>query len=152
MELGVFSKSKGERHPSGKTSREIVCTLGHGMHVTGNIVFEGSLQIFGRVVGDIHASHLVICEGAQVEGNVIAQETIIDGVFQGTIYCDSVKLHSKAVVYGEIYNNSLAIEQNAQFEGVSRRLEQPIDSPASAQANPPPSPAMAAVPATGAAA
>jgi len=41
--------------PSGKP--EIVSTLGHGMLVTGNIVCTGAMHVFGRVVGDIHASN-----------------------------------------------------------------------------------------------
>lgn len=112
--MGVFSKSKDDR--SNKrlfgTGSEVT-TLSPGMLVTGNIVCEGPLRVFGRVIGDIHTSHLLICEGAQVEGNIIAQQTIIDGAFRGTIYGDNVKLQSRAVVAGEIYNNSLTIEPNA---------------------------------------
>jgi hypothetical protein len=39
------------------------------------------------------------------------------------------------VVDSEIYNNSLTVEQDVQFNGVSRRLEKPIDSPSSTDAN-----------------
>ena len=39
-----------------------------------------------------------------------------------------------AVVEGEIYSKSLTIEHQAQFEGVSRRLDKPVDAPSSAQA------------------
>ena len=104
------------------------------MRVTGNIVCEGPLQIFGRIIGDIHASQLIIRESAQVEGNIIAHETSIQGRFKGTIHSDGVKLQGKAVVSGEIYNKSLAIEQDVQFEGVSRRPEKSIESPSSDEA------------------
>ena len=77
--MGVFSKSesddkglnvsRGDAKPdakaaSGQTSPETISTLGHGVLVTGNIVTESTLQVFGRINGDIHASHLVIKEGA----------------------------------------------------------------------------------------
>ncbi len=142
--MGVFSKSesddkglnvsRGEAKPevkatSGKISPETISTLGHGVLVTGNIVSESTLQICGRVNGDIHASHLVIKEGAQIEGNVVAQETIILGTCKGIIRGNSVKLQGMAVVEGEIYSKSLTIEQQAQFEGVSRRLDKPVDAP-----------------------
>lgn len=123
--------------PPGKTSPGMVSTLGPGFQVTGNIVCEGSVQIFGRVIGDIHASQLFVGEGAHVEGSVIAQETSIQGVFKGTIHSNHVKLQGKAVVEGEIYNKSLAIEQDVQFEGVSRRLDKPIDLPSRADSKPP---------------
>jgi cytoskeletal protein CcmA (bactofilin family) len=105
------------------------------MLITGNIVCAGSVQIFGRVIGDIHAANLIIGEGARVEGNVIALETVIHGVFKGTIHANSVKLQNTAVVDGEILNKSLTIEQNAQFEGVARRLEKAVEAPSSEQAN-----------------
>ena len=144
--MSIFSNPKSETYKKGlnspgngvslntvpissKTSPEAVSTLGRGMRITGNIVCEGTLQIFGRVTGDIHASQLVIGEGGQVEGKIIALETSVRGSFKGTIHSNSVKLQSKAVVDGEIYNKSLIIEQDVQFEGVSRRPEKPIESP-----------------------
>jgi cytoskeletal protein CcmA (bactofilin family) len=150
--VGVFSKSeiddkglnvnRGDAKPDakaafGKTSPETISTLGHGVIVTGNIVSESTLQICGRVNGDIHASHLVIKEGAQIEGNIVAQETDILGICKGVIRGNSVKLQGMAVVEGEIYSKSLTIEQEARFEGVSRRLDKPIDAPSSAQATTP---------------
>ena len=112
----------------------MVSTLGPGMLITGNVVCNGSMQIFGRVTGDIHVTRLNICEGAYVEGKVVAQEAVIEGTFKGTIHGNSVKLRATAVVDGEIFNKSLTIEQNALFEGVSRRLEKPVDPPSSADA------------------
>ncbi|HEY5216384.1 MAG TPA: polymer-forming cytoskeletal protein [Pseudolabrys sp.] len=148
--MSYFSQPKGERDKkslngaagepkldeattSAKALPEMVSTLGPGMLITGNITCAGSVQIFGRVMGDIHASHLVICEGAHVEGKVVAPETVIDGVFKGTIHGNSVKLQSTAVVDGEIFNKSLTIELNAQFEGVSRKLDKPVEAPSRGQ-------------------
>lgn len=115
--------------PAARVSTEAVSKLGAGMVITGNIMCDGALQIFGHVLGDIHATQLVIGEGSHVEGNVVAQETLIDGFFKGTIHSNMVKLHGNAVVEGEIYNKSLNIEDNAQFEGVSRRLDKPVEPP-----------------------
>ena len=72
------------------------------------------------------SARLLICKGAVVEGKVIAQEAVIEGHFKGTIHGNSVKLQATAVVDGEIFKQSLVIEQNAQFEGVSRRLEKAV--------------------------
>jgi cytoskeletal protein CcmA (bactofilin family) len=117
-----------------RASTEAVSIFGHGMLITGNIVSEGAVQIFGRVTGEIHAARLLICEGAAVEGKVTAQEAVIQGSFKGTIHGNSVKLQGTAVVDGEIFNKSLTIEQNALFEGVSRRLDCPVDAPSLDQA------------------
>ena len=149
--MAYFSQTKGESDqrstsraagepafdvsvPSGRSSSpDVISTLGRGMLVTGNITCTGPLQILGHVAGDIHATSLTIGDGAQVEGNVIAQEMVILGSFKGTIHANSVKLQNRALVDGEIFNKQLIIEQNAQFEGVSRRLEKAVDAPVSDQ-------------------
>lgn len=110
-------------------------TLGRGMLITGNITSEGSVQIHGRVMGDIHVGNLVICDGARVEGNVTAEDVAVHGAFKGTIRGNTVKLHGNAVIEGEIFNKSLTIEANVQFEGVSRRLDRQVEAPAAAQLN-----------------
>jgi cytoskeletal protein CcmA (bactofilin family) len=144
----LFSQSKGDKSvirkesdvrvddgiAPARQSSEAVSALGRGMLVSGNIVCAGSMQVLGRVVGDIHAANLVIGEGAHVEGNVVALETVIHGYFKGTIHANSVKLQSTAVVDGEILSKSLTIEQSAQFEGLARRLEKPVEAPTAEQA------------------
>ncbi|WP_246662960.1 polymer-forming cytoskeletal protein [Pseudolabrys sp. FHR47] len=55
-----------------------------------------------------------------------------DGTFKGTIHGNVVKLQSTAMVEGEVYNRSLAIDQNANFEGrrppaVRSPVEAPLD-------------------------
>jgi cytoskeletal protein CcmA (bactofilin family) len=111
------------------SSAETVSVFGPGMMISGNIVCAGGLQVFGRVTGEIHAARLTVCEGARVEGKIVAQDTVIQGEFKGTIHGNSVKLQGTALVDGEIYNRSLTIEQNAQFEGVARRLDRPVEAP-----------------------
>jgi cytoskeletal protein CcmA (bactofilin family) len=116
-----------------RTSTDSVSTLGPGIVITGNIICEGSTQIFGRVTGDIAAAQIVIGDGARVEGNLTALEVAIHGAFKGTVRGNSVRLKGAATVEGEIFSKSLAVEENVQFEGVSRKLDKPIDSSAIAQ-------------------
>jgi len=128
-EMKIVNTAETRPAANGRSAPETVSTLGQGMLITGNIVCAGPLNVYGRVVGDIHASQLTIGEGAKVEGKVIAPETVIQGEFHGTIQSNTVKLQETAVVEGEIFNKSLAIEQTARFEGVSRRLERPVEAP-----------------------
>jgi cytoskeletal protein CcmA (bactofilin family) len=81
------------------------------------------------VEGEVHASTVQIGDGAQVEGNIVAEELTIGGRVKGTIHANRVKLNSTAVVDGDIHHRSLAIEENAQFEGMSRRQENGIETP-----------------------
>jgi cytoskeletal protein CcmA (bactofilin family) len=79
----------------------------------------------------------VIAEGAQMEGDVVAEELTIGGHVKGTIHANRVKLNNTAVVEGDIFHRTLAIEENARFEGMSRRQENTIDTPSRVQANRP---------------
>ncbi len=116
-----------------KPKQETLSTFGAGMLITGDVVCTGALQIFGRITGEIHAGKVIVCDGAKVEGKIRAQDVVIQGEFIGTVHANSVKLQSSAKVDGEIFNKQLAIEQNALFEGVSRRLERPIEPPSADQ-------------------
>ncbi len=129
-------ETQAEPAPVG-TLPDLVSSIGRGMLVTGKVICPGILQIFGSVTGEIHAGQLVVCDGGSVDGTIIAQEAVIQGAFKGTIYGNTVKLQNSAVVEGEVFNRSLSIEQDAQFEGVSRRLDRPVEAPSIGDADEP---------------
>jgi cytoskeletal protein CcmA (bactofilin family) len=108
---------------------EAISSISSGLSIVGKIVGNGRLAIFGQVEGEVHASTVQVGDGAHVEGNIIAEELTIGGRVKGTIHANRVKLNSTAIVEGDIYHRSLAIEENAQFEGMARRQENVIDMP-----------------------
>ena len=112
-----------------------VSSISSGLSIIGKIVGHGALTIFGRVQGELRASTVVIAEGAQMEGDVVAEELTVGGQIKGTIYANRVKLNSTGVVEGDIFHRTLAIEENARFEGTSRRDENKIDAPSRVQTN-----------------
>ncbi len=110
-------------------------SISSGLSIVGKIVGHGAVTIFGHVEGELRASTVVIAEGAQMEGDVVAEELTIGGYVKGTIHANRVKLNSTAVVEGDIFHRTLAIEENARFEGTSRRNENTIDTPSRVQTN-----------------
>ena len=86
------------------------------------------MRISGRIKGELHASTVLISDGAQVEGDIFAEEVTIGGHVKGTIHAKRVKLNGLAIVEGDIFHRSLSIEENARFEGSSRREETVIDA------------------------
>jgi cytoskeletal protein CcmA (bactofilin family) len=107
--------------------------IGSGMSIIGNIECNGPTQVFGRIAGELRASDLLIGNGAQVEGSVIAQDVTVCGHIKGTIHAVRVKLQNGGVVEGDIFHRSLSIDENSQFEGSSRRVENPINSSSSVE-------------------
>src|SRR5262247_2006366 len=108
---------------------EATSSISSGLSIVGKIVGQGRLAIFGHVEGEVHASTVQIGDGAQVVGDIVAEELTIGGRVKGTIRANRVKLTSTAAVEGDIHHRTLAIEENAQFEGMSKRQKNAIDTP-----------------------
>ena len=119
---------------SAAPAAEAMSSISSGLSVVGKITGHGAVTIFGHVEGELHASTVVIAEGAQMEGDVVAEELTIGGHVKGTLHANRVKLNSTAVVEGDIFHRTLAIDENARFEGMSRRQENTIDTPSRDQA------------------
>jgi len=119
------------------TKAGMASCIGSDMSIVGNIECKGPAQVFGRIEGEVRASDLQISDGAQVEGSVIAQNVTICGRVKGTIHAVRVKLQSGGAVEGDIFHRSLSIDENSQFEGSSRRVENPTDPSSSVDAKGP---------------
>jgi cytoskeletal protein CcmA (bactofilin family) len=100
--------------------------IGSGMWIVGNIECKGPAQVFGRIEGELRGSDLLISDGAQIEGSVVAQNVTVCGRVEGTIRAVRVKLQNGGAVEGDIFHRSLSIDENSQFEGSSRWVENPI--------------------------
>ena len=105
-----------------------ISSISSDITIVGKISGKGTLKISGRIKGELHASNILISDSAQVEGDIIAEELTIAGRVKGTIHANRVKLNGNAIVEGDIFHRSLSIEENARFEGSSRREETVIDA------------------------
>jgi cytoskeletal protein CcmA (bactofilin family) len=117
-------------------STDGVSSISAGMTVIGKIAGAGTVKVFGRVEGELHASNVLVSDGAEVEGDVVAEDLTVGGRVKGTIRANRVRLNSTASVEGDIFHRSLAIEENARFEGTSRRDDNAADKPRATAARP----------------
>jgi len=115
-------------------SSAAVSTIGSDVIVVGKVCGEGTIRVQGRVEGELRASTVIIADGAQVEGDVIAEDLTIGGRVKGTVHADRVKLTGTAMVQGDIFHRSLSIEENARFEGSSRREDHTVEQRVGIQA------------------
>jgi cytoskeletal protein CcmA (bactofilin family) len=67
-----------------------VPSISSGLSIVGKIIGHGALTIFGQVEGELRASTAVIAEGAQMEGDVVAEELTIGGHVKGTIHANAL--------------------------------------------------------------
>jgi cytoskeletal protein CcmA (bactofilin family) len=129
--------------PEPTTSAGMGSCIGSGMSIVGNIECNGPAEVFGRIEGELRASDLLIGDGAQVEGSVIAQDVTVRGRVKGTIRAIRVKLQDGGGVDGDIFHRSLSIDENSLFQGSSRRDENQTDPSLSVE-----SPTTAPLPST----
>ena len=116
-------------------STEEISSISSGTTIVGKISGHGTVKIFGRIEGELHATIVLISDGAHVEGDVVAEDLTISGRVKGTIHANRVKLNGTAAVEGDIFHQSLVIEEHARFEGSSRWKEHAVDAPSISQVN-----------------
>lgn len=121
--LGVRQPAQPFRSGSPAATTSII---GPDLVIQGNLMSKGEVQIEGEVQGDIHGTHVIVGEKARITGGIIAEECIIRGHVLGTVRGRRVLLQTTSHVEGDIYHQTVAIEQGAFFEGKSRRTEDPI--------------------------
>lgn len=111
--------------PLRSTERGTPSMIGPELQITGNLVSRGELQIEGEINGDIHGSHVLVGERAQITGGIVGDEVVVRGHVMGSVRGKRVLLQSTSRVEGDVYHTTLAIEQGAYFEGKSRRTDDP---------------------------
>lgn len=110
--------------------------IGPDLSISGNLVSKGEVQIDGEVQGDIHGLNVIVGERARITGAIMAEEVVVRGHLLGSIRGKRVMLQATSHVEGDIFHQSLAIEQGAFFEGKSRRTDDPfgVNQPAAVSA------------------
>lgn len=115
----MIAEKKLASHPASSISEELV--------INGNVQSKGDLHLKGHVQGDVQCHALLVAERAQINGNVTAEEVVIQGTVVGAVKAFGVVLQAKSYLEGDVLCHTLTIEQGAVFEGRSR-----IDTRASA--------------------
>src|SRR5689334_16407647 len=113
---------------------EAIASISSEMAVIGKIICEDPLRIYGFVEGEVIASNALIADGAQIQGDIVAEELTVAGRVKGNIYALRVKLQASAVVEGDIFHRLLSIDEHAWFEGCSRPDQNPPEPRSSIKA------------------
>jgi cytoskeletal protein CcmA (bactofilin family) len=119
-------------HPPGRepmTTPGTSSCIGSVMSIVGNIECNGPAQVYGRVRGELRASDLLIGDGAQIEGSVIAQDVTVCGRVKGTIRAVRVKLQDGGAVEGDIFHRSLSSTRTLCLKDRHGELKNLADAP-----------------------
>jgi len=96
--------------------------IGAGTTVHGSIAGEGSLEILGRVEGDVEMSGDVsVADGGAVRGNVTGKKISVQGAVQGDLRgTEAVLLERGAKVVGDLIAPRIGIGNGALVRGSVR--------------------------------
>ena len=105
---------------AGSAAKPAACSLRAEAPIIGNIECDGPWEIRCSINGDLRGTELTIAAGATVVGSVVARDVTVRGRVTGTIRAVNVKLRGAAAVDGDIFHQTLLVEEDADFDGASR--------------------------------
>ena len=122
----MFSKTDKNRKSGDQMSQNVKVApsiISANLHIVGNLITDGEVQVDGKIDGDVTSHALTIGEDAKVSGEIVADEVEVRGSIEGRIKARSVKLSKSAHVVGDIVHEVLSIESGAYLEGQMKRAE-----------------------------
>lgn len=107
-----------------------ISIIGNDLKIMGEritIITKGTLQVDGEVHADLRGVDVVIGVGGKVTGAISAENVAVRGQVIGSIKAINVELLATSYVEGEIFQQTLMIEDGAHFEGRVRRPADPTE-------------------------
>lgn len=103
-------------------SDEMIIYMGKGVEIKGDVRFEGSGRLDGKVDGKIFVKgNLMLGEGAVISSEVEGGSIIIGGKVKGKIKAhQKVQLLKTSVVDCDITTPVLIVDEGAEFNGSAR--------------------------------
>lgn len=87
------------------------------MTITGNMASPGTIQIEGKVIGDIECHELALGDGGEVHGQIKCEVADIHGAVNGELHATNVTIAASATINGDIVHENVSIEAHARVEG-----------------------------------
>jgi cytoskeletal protein CcmA (bactofilin family) len=97
--------------------------LAHDLVITGEISSTGTVEVLGRVDGNISSRGLIVGSEGRVSGVVQAETVEVRGTLDGAVASHSFTLRAAARVKADVAYAVLVIESGAEIEGNFTRGE-----------------------------
>ncbi len=116
-----------------KKAPSTITLLDRGCEFNGKLSFEGIVRIDGVFQGEIYSQdHLIVGDGAHVEGNVHIGQIEVSGFFKGNIIArDKITIHPTGKVQGTIQTREIEVHMGGVIDGniEMSALREAIQSP-----------------------
>ncbi len=112
----LSNKKKGASSSSGQALNTIV---GRGSRFEGKLTVDNSVRIDGAFKGELICSgDLTVSQSGEADTTLMqCKNAYIDGVVNGTVRADKVRLDTQSRFTGEVYTDSFTVAEGAIFHG-----------------------------------
>jgi cytoskeletal protein CcmA (bactofilin family) len=118
------TSASGSKHGAVPPRKGVVpSVISADMHVLGNIISSGLLDIDGQIDGNVKCQTASVRPNGRVRGDIQADVIHIHGIVEGLVKARSVSLYAGAKVQGTIMHESLSIEDGAFVDGKFKRTD-----------------------------
>lgn len=109
-----------------------------GSHFDGELRFEQSFRVDGKVVGKvISEGDLVVGERGEIDGEIHVGRLFVSGLVKGEVHASRrLSIHPRGRVEGVVHARALVIEEGGILEGRSSMKVETAESAASDNAAP----------------
>ena len=111
----MFSKSKNALTLRGDAA--VPTVISTDLSIIGNLISEGSIDVAGRVEGNINCNELNLRPTGFIKGDVFGKHVKINGEIQGVVKAKQVSIGEKGTVHCFVIYESLAISEGAVIFG-----------------------------------
>ncbi|OXL15534.1 bactofilin family protein [Polynucleobacter cosmopolitanus] len=91
--------------------------ISEGFEFTGDVNFQGTLNVDGTLSGSINVQNLLIGSSGKVNGSIKATTIQVRGSFTGDAICQDLTIGGQANVNAKINYSSLTIQRGAMIQG-----------------------------------
>jgi len=106
-----------------KFSENVTTLISKTTEINGDLHFSGTLEIEGKIHGNIYAdggspAELRIRESGLVQGEIKVPSIIINGLVEGDVYSSQhIELAAKARVVGNVYYHLIEMVMGSEVNG-----------------------------------
>ena len=111
----LFSGRNGSNEPQSEPT-----VIARNMTVEGNLMCDGELHVDGTIIGSVRAGVCVVEATGSVTGEVHADALYVHGSINGPINAVHVRIYAGSQVKGDVYNETISIEDGAYLHGSIR--------------------------------
>ena len=97
--------------------------IAQDLKIKGDLVSQGDIKVEGSVEGSISCRTLTLGDNPVLNCNVTADTVRVNGEFSGQVKATKVVLTSTARFTGDIFQETLEVEDGASIDGFVGRLK-----------------------------